>query len=93
MAAWRFLVLPLVDGILPEIQPLLQLHLSVCLPRLTDRSSKPCKTHAGHAGSMSYCSQIIYSKAAQIITIATSHSHPLTICLYSLTGPTRQVVA
>lgn len=42
---------------------------------------------------MSYCSQIVYFQAAQIIIIATSHSHSQTICLYSLAGPTREVVA
>lgn len=94
VAAWQFPILPLVDGILPEIQPLLQLCRPVlfCHASQIDRSS-PARRMQDTRGSMSYCSQIIYSQAAQVIVIATSHSHSKTICLYSLNGPTREVVA
>lgn len=49
VAAWQFPVLPLVDGIFPEIQPP-SATAQACLSRLTDRSPKPCETHAGCAG-------------------------------------------
>lgn len=54
--------------------------LQLCRPILfchasqIDRSS-PARRMQDTRGSMSYCSQIVYSQAAQVIVIATNHSH------------------
>lgn len=37
VAAWQFPILPLMDAILPGIQPLLQLHRPVCHASQIDR--------------------------------------------------------
>lgn len=68
VAAWQFPIVPLMDAILPEIQPLLQLHRPVCHASQIDRPS-PARRMQVTRGSMSYCSQIV------LLQGGTDHHH------------------